>query len=207
MWTRCPSLRDCIRPLQPACSDTIARRPVRVRKFIALTLRFRRLNSQQRSHQRSRPREKHRAAIADVRARTRSHRSGTPASRHHVPTKNAARRARCVAACATRRSPPLRHIGFANAPALRRTPARRPAPSSRDRFRRHDKRRYARRTASVAAEETSSRAFRTQLRRFWTGRRWKSCSGGSRHHACPLVRVRLRGTMSALFRVSASFVS
>lgn len=176
-----------------------APRPFRVRKFSVLTRRIRALSI--------RPREKRPATKPDDRARTRSHRNGTRASRHHASTKNAARRAQCAAASATRRSPPRRHIRFAPALALRRIRARHPARSSRDRFRRRDTPRYARRNANAAAEETSARAFRTLLRRFWTVRLAKSCASTARHRSRSLVRAQSRGTMSALFRPSAFFVS
>ena len=176
-----------------------ARRTFRVRKFSVLTRRNRLLNS--------RPHEKRRAATPDVRARTRSRRSGTRASRRHAPTKTAARRARCAAASATRHSPPRRRIRPAFARAPRRTPARRPARASRDRSRRRDTRRYVRRAADAAAGETSTHALRTLPRRFWTVRHRKSCAGAAQHRMRGLVRARLRGTMSALFRLSVSSVS
>lgn len=192
------------RSAAPACKafgaySHTTRRPFRVRKFIVLTRRNRLLNS--------RPHEKRRAATPDVRARTRSRRSGTRASRHDAPTKSAARRARYAAASATRHSPPRRHIHRALARALRRTRARRPARASRDRSRRRDTRRYARQAANAAAEETSTRGLRTLPRRFWTVRHRKSCASAARHLVRDLVRARLRGTMSASFRLSASSVS
>jgi hypothetical protein len=45
------------------------------------------------------------------------------------------------------------------------------------------------------------------LRRFWTVRPSKSCASAARHRSRGLVHVYPRGTMSALFRLSASFVS
>lgn len=191
----CPSPREYERTKAAALWG----RHFRVRKFSVLTRRIRMLNL--------RPHEKRPAATRDDRARTRSRRTGTRASRHHASTKNAARPARCAAASATRRSPPRLHIRFAPARALRRTRARRPARSSRDRSRRHDTRRYARRSANAVAEETSARALRMRLRRFWTVRPSKSCASAARHRSRGLVHVYPRGTMSALFRLSASFVS
>jgi hypothetical protein len=46
-----------------------------------------------------------------------------------------------------------------------------------------------------------------RLRPFWTGPQPKSCVGVASHRVCRLVRARPHGTMSALFCLSASYVS